>query len=65
MKRTNSINSFNLYNSFIREFGLSKNIKEREISNSINIKIENSNNIVKENNKVQKFDIQLKIILKR
>jgi len=65
LKRTNNINSFNLYNSFIREFALSKNIKEREISNSINIKIENSKNIVKENNKVQKFDIQLKIILKR
>jgi len=29
---------------------LSKNAKEREISNSINVKIKNSNNIVKKNN---------------
>jgi len=39
-----------LYNKFVKKFALSKNVKEREIINFINIKIENSNNIVKENN---------------
>jgi len=39
-----------LYNNFVKKFALSKNAKEREISNSINVKIKNSNNIVKKNN---------------
>jgi len=49
LKRTNNINSFNLYNNFVEEFVLLKNGKEREISNFIDVKIENSYNIVKEN----------------
>jgi len=39
-----------LFSNFVKEFVLLKNAKKREISNFINTKIENSNNIVKENN---------------
>jgi len=46
----NNINSFNLYNSFVKEFELSKNAKKKKKSNSINTKIENFINIVKKNN---------------
>ncbi len=50
LKRANNIDSFNLYNNFVKKFVLSKNAKEREISNFIDIKIENSNNVVEKNN---------------
>jgi len=39
-----------LYNSFVKEFASSKNAKKRNSFNFINIKIENFNNVVKENN---------------
>jgi len=44
-----------LYSNFIEKFALLKNAKEREISNFMDIKIENSNNIVKENNNNQEI----------
>jgi hypothetical protein len=55
LKRVNNIDSFNLYSSFIKKFALSKNAKKKEISNFIDIKIENSNNIVKKNNNNQEI----------
>ena len=55
MKRANNIDSFNLYNSFVKEFALSQNTKEKEISNSIDVKIENSNNVVKKNDDDQEI----------
>jgi len=50
LKKINNVDSFNLYSNFVKKFALSKNTKKREISNFIDIKIENSNNIVKEFN---------------
>jgi len=44
-----------LYSSFVEKFALLKNAKKREIPNFINIKIENSNNIVKKNNNSQEI----------
>ena len=55
MKRANNIDSFNLYSNFVKKFALLKNASKREIPNSINVKIENSNNIVKENNNSQEI----------
>jgi len=39
-----------LYNSFVEKFPLLKNAKERKVSNFIDVKIENFDNIVKKNN---------------
>jgi len=50
LKRANNVDFFNLYSNFVKKFALSKNAKEREISNFIDIKIENFDDIVKENN---------------
>jgi len=36
-----------LYNSFVDEFALSKNAKKRKISNFIDVKIENFDDVVK------------------
>jgi len=44
-----------LYSNFVKKFALLKNASKREIPNSINVKIENSNNIVKENNNSQEI----------
>ncbi len=63
MKKANNVNSFDLYSNFVEKFALLKNAKEREIPNFIDVKIKNSNNIVKK--KIKKFDIQFKKILKR
>ena len=64
MKKANNVNSFDLYSNFVEKFALLKNAKEREIPNFIDVKIKNSNNIVKKK-KIKKFDIQFKKILKR
>jgi len=50
LKKANNVNSFNLYSSFVKKFTLLKNAKEKEISNFIDIKIEDFDNIVKKNN---------------
>ncbi len=55
MKRANDVDSFNLYSSFVEKFALSKNAKEREISNFINVKIENFDDVVKENDNNQEI----------
>ncbi len=49
LKRVNDVDSFNLYSNFVEEFALSKNAKKRKISNFVNTKIENFNDVVKEN----------------
>ncbi len=41
--------------NFVKKIALSKNTKEKEISNFINFKIENSHNIVKEENDNQEI----------
>jgi len=64
LKKANNVNSFDLYSNFVEKFALLKNAKEREIPNFIDVKIKNSNNIVKKK-KIKKFDIQFKKILKR
>ncbi len=50
LKRANNVDSFNLYSNFVKKFALLKNAKKKEISNFIDVKIKNSNNVVKENN---------------
>jgi len=55
LKKVNNVDSFNLYSNFVKKFALLKNAKEKKIPNFIDIKIENYNNIVKENNNSQKF----------
>ncbi len=44
-----------MYSNFVKKFVLLKNAKERKILNSINIKIKNFDNIVKENNNNQEI----------
>jgi hypothetical protein len=55
LKRANNVNSFNSYSSFVDEFAFLKNAKEKEIPNFIDVKIENSNDVVKENNNNQEI----------
>jgi len=55
LKRVNNVDFFNLYSNFVKKFALLKNAKKKEISNFINIKIENFDNIVKENNNNQEI----------
>jgi len=55
LKRVNNVDSFNLYSNFVKKLALLKNANKREIPNFINVKIENSNNIVKENNNNQEI----------
>jgi len=55
LKRANNVNSFNSYSNFVDEFALSKNAKEREISNFIDVKIENFDDVIKENNNNQEI----------
>jgi len=47
LKKVNNVDLFNLYSNFVKKFALSKNAKEREISNFIDVKIKNFDNIVK------------------
>ena len=55
LKRVNDVDSFNLYSNFIKKFALSKKAKEIEIFNFINVKIKNSNDVVKKNNNNQEI----------
>jgi len=43
-----------LFNIFVKKFAILNNTKKRDISNFIIFKIENFNNIIKENNYKQK-----------
>jgi len=52
LRRANNNNSIELFNIFVKEFAFLNNTK-REISNSISVKIENLNNIVKKKNNKQ------------
>jgi len=53
LRRINNNNSIVLFNIFVEEFAFLNNIKKREISNFIIVKIKNLDNIVKENNNKQ------------
>jgi len=53
LRRANNNNSIELFNIFVKEFAFLNNTKKREISNSISVKIENLNNIVKKKNNKQ------------
>ena len=53
LRRINNNNSIELFNIFVEEFAFLNNIKKREISNFIIVKIKNLDNIVKENNNKQ------------
>jgi len=55
LKKVNNVNSFNSYSNFVDEFALSKNAKERKISNFIDVKIENFDDIIRENNNNQEI----------
>jgi len=39
-----------LYSNFVKKFAFTKNAKEKKIPNFIDVKIENFDNVVKENN---------------
>ena len=55
LKRANDVDSFKLYSSFVEKFESTKNAKERKIPNFIDVKIENSNDVVKENDDDQEI----------
>ncbi len=55
MKRANDVDFFKLYSSFVEKFASTKNAKEREISNFIDVKIKNFDDVVKENDNDQKI----------
>ncbi len=55
LKRANDVDSFKLYSSFVEKFASTKNAKERKIPNFIDVKIENSNDVVKENDDDQEI----------
>lgn len=50
MKKADNTNSIELYSAFVKKFALFKIAKEKEISNFINVKIENLDNIIEEKN---------------
>jgi len=55
LKRANDVDSFKLYSSFVKEFASTKNAKKKKISNSIDVKIENFDDVVKENDNNQEI----------
>jgi hypothetical protein len=55
LKRANDVDSFKSYSSFVGKFAFTKNAKEKEISNSIDVKIENFDDVVKENDNNQEI----------
>jgi len=64
LRRTNNNNFIDLFDIFVKKIVYLNNTKKREISNSIIVKIENFNNIVKKIIRDKKLDIRFKIIQK-
>ncbi len=55
LKRANDVDFFKSYSSFVEEFASTKNAKKKEISNFIDAKIENFDDVVKENDNDQEI----------